>query len=100
MPVTVTKVSSSMRTDIGMVREHNEDSCHCDPAGTYYIVADGMGGHAAGEVASSMAVQEITRSLEAARGQIEAFAVNPADDGRQQLVQVLEDAVRRAHQAV
>jgi serine/threonine protein phosphatase PrpC len=89
-----------MRTDIGMVREHNEDSCYVDPAGTYFIVADGMGGHAAGEVASSMAVHEITRSLEAARSQIEAFAKEPADEGRQQLVQVLEDAVRRAHQAV
>src|SRR5262245_37118414 len=100
MPPPLTKLSAAMRTDIGMVREHNEDSCYVDPKGTYFIVADGMGGHAAGEVASSMAVQEITRSLEAARPQIEAFATNPADDGRQQLVQVLEDAVRRAHQAV
>ena len=100
MPPPLTKLAASMKTDIGMVREHNEDSCYLDPKGTYFIVADGMGGHAAGEVASSMAVQEITRSLEAARPHIDAFAANPADEGRQQLVQVLEDAVRRAHQAV
>src|SRR5262245_41382946 len=95
-----TKVSASLRTDIGVVREHNEDSAYADPGGTYFIVADGMGGHAAGEVASAMAVDEIKRSLETARPQIEAFAQAPGDEGRQALVQVLEEAVRRAHQAV
>ena len=52
------------RTDIGLVRKINEDSFLCEKLegvdNTYlYIVADGMGGHNAGEVASSMAVQEL-----------------------------------------
>ena len=43
------------RTDIGRVREHNEDSLLATPP--LFAIADGMGGHAAGEVASEIAVQ-------------------------------------------
>ena len=42
------------RTDVGCVRDHNEDSLVVAPP--LFAVADGMGGHAAGEVASEIAV--------------------------------------------
>ena len=45
------------RTDVGCVREHNEDSLVVAPP--LYVVCDGMGGHAAGEVASEIAVDVI-----------------------------------------
>lgn len=45
------------RTDRGQKREHNEDSFHVNVNELFFVVADGMGGQAAGETASKMAVQ-------------------------------------------
>ncbi len=53
------------RSDVGCVRTHNEDSYLVQSP--LFCVCDGMGGHAAGEVASSLAVETIAR-LRAARG--------------------------------
>ena len=87
-------------TDVGVVREHNEDSAHMEAGKGFFIVADGMGGHAAGEVASAMAVETVKKTLESSRPEIEAFKKSPSDAGRRGLVQLLQNAVLAAHQAV
>lgn len=50
-------------TDQGLVREHNEDSIGSDPALGLLILADGMGGHKGGEVASAIAVDTVLATL-------------------------------------
>jgi protein phosphatase len=50
-------------TDIGNIRGNNEDTYALSEDGSLWIVADGMGGHAAGEVASAITVQTILASM-------------------------------------
>lgn len=67
------------RTDIGCVRDHNEDSLIVAPP--LYVVADGMGGHAAGEVASEIAVSVLEQQA-------------PAHPDGEQLERAVEEANR------
>jgi serine/threonine protein phosphatase PrpC len=96
-------LSESLRfyaaTDVGRVRDHNEDNFLVDKKLSLFIVADGMGGHAAGEVASAIAVRtvhdEIKREKELlddyTNGATGASKVTPKD-----VVALLEHAVQRA----
>ena len=76
MPVNVDPVQGvnyAARTDVGKVREHNED-CFCVNAELgLYVVADGMGGHASGEVASEIAVTTIEQQIKNGCSMVEAI---------------------------
>ena len=59
-------------TDVGRKRKHNEDAYALDLAEGLFIVADGMGGHAAGEVAAKITVETIGEFIAATRQKEEA----------------------------
>ena len=57
------KIIAAGLTDVGLKRESNEDAFAMDHSAGLYIVADGMGGHLAGEVASKVAVGIIKKNV-------------------------------------
>jgi protein phosphatase len=64
-------------TDPGMVRSHNEDSIASDPANGLVVLADGMGGYNAGEVASGMATTVITTEMQQLFAKVRPHEINP-----------------------
>ena len=54
-----TRIDSYALSDVGLQRDNNEDAYEAVQDASLYIVADGMGGHASGHVASQLAVQSI-----------------------------------------
>ena len=91
---------SAVLTDVGMKREHNEDSFLVNEDLGLYAICDGMGGHAGGETASRLAVQTIERELLSARlREDDPFSADkPLDDTP--LAGALREAVEGACAAV
>lgn len=86
-------------TDVGKVREHNEDTISGDADIGLLVLADGMGGYKAGEVASGIAVKTIV-SLVREQMQLENMSCADADSGLSRASIILRDAVQRANKII
>src|ERR1700678_26452 len=84
-------------TDVGLVRDHNEDNFLVDKKLGIFIVCDGMGGHAAGEVASALAVRTMHDELKREKELLNDFitgATGAAKVTPREIVALLEHAVQ------
>ena len=83
-------------TDVGRKREVNEDNFLVDKKLSLFIVADGMGGHASGEVASHLAVHEFRNSVEAGRDVVDRYTRDANAVRPQEILTLMERAVQTA----
>lgn len=86
-------------TDVGLQRDHNEDAIASDDTMGFVVLADGMGGYKAGEVASEMAVLSITAELKEALANQRPGQVDLAL-GQQAEAQLILNAVKSANEVI
>jgi protein phosphatase len=88
------------KTDVGRTRSHNEDYFLLDHELGLFVVCDGMGGHAAGEVASEMAAKTVALELRQQMSTIRRYAQHPEGDLRARVRALLQQAVHKACRAI
>jgi protein phosphatase len=86
-------------TDPGMVRSHNEDSIAADAASGLAVLADGMGGYNAGEVASGMATTVILSEMRQMLAAAEPYQVDPRTN-ETIAVRMVREQVLRANRSI
>jgi PPM family protein phosphatase len=104
--VDIATPTFAARTDVGRHREHNEDNYLVDKRLRLFVVCDGMGGHAAGEVASAIAVRTLSEEVRRAEDLLKDYLAEETGSRRvskQDITNMLSFAVniasRKIHQA-
>src|SRR6476646_6329354 len=97
------RIDFAALTDVGRKREQNEDNYLVDKKLGLFVVCDGMGGHAAGEVASALAVRCIHDEIRKQADMLKDYAEGASGGSKvskRDILNILEFAVNRASNKV
>jgi PPM family protein phosphatase len=92
-------IQVAARTDIGRQRDHNEDNYLLDKKLSMFVVCDGMGGHAAGEIASAIAVRTLHDEVKREWDMVQDYLAGKSGGAKvnqRDILNMLEFAVNRA----
>ena len=88
------------QTDVGLKRKHNEDSLLAAEDSGVFVVADGVGGRKAGEIASAITVNTFQGFVSAFREKVEAYAKAPSRETKTEALKLLDQAANSASRRV
>lgn len=94
------RIASQSITDVGRVRQGNEDACVCSDELGLYVVADGMGGHAAGEIASETAISVIADYVKRALVENDVRSPDDTDPGIEPTIDIFVEGVKEANRRI
>lgn len=100
MSSTGLKLRYSAQSDVGQKRAHNEDSFCAMASESFFAVADGMGGHAGGGIASKIAIETLSSVILSRQEDLRCIECDDADLESSPVAKLLSDALRGACRAI
>jgi serine/threonine protein phosphatase PrpC len=94
------QIEAAGRTDVGLVRNNNEDNFGYDIQHGIFVLCDGMGGQAAGELASKIAVDKVLNYFQNVKRHSDSHFTAGRSEGMSQRAKTLATAVQLANQAI
>lgn len=101
--VAIESIEFAAETDVGRKRDHNEDNYLVDKKLRLFVVCDGMGGHAAGEVASATAVRTLHEEVKRSEEMLADYAAGKkgaSKVSKRDIINMLDFAVNRASRKI
>jgi protein phosphatase len=98
--ISIPELQIAMRTDTGRVRAQNEDAVAASAEHGYAVLADGMGGYRAGEVASLMAVATLETALQEGMDLLRTETSKSEAECLNQISELIVAAIRKANSGI
>jgi PPM family protein phosphatase len=95
-----TQIQGWAHTHVGNVRTNNEDAAYINLSKQAFAVSDGMGGAAAGEIASAMIIDSFNRFIEEESARTQEQHEAPTEETHREILEALQQSILRGHEEI